>query len=242
MLGNGPSVASIDLDLLVGEEVWAMNRIHLVYPETRWRPSRWFWADMPQKDYHRQDIAYHVGLKEYPCYVRHDVLQQAAGGWNAFDQYADVGDHCVPWVHCRQHSAVVWGGDMVPDAWHLTYDLQGHESHMPNPYPYLICKFGSGYSALMQMAVLEGYTEIVLLGVDGNLSPTVDGVDHSHFSTEYWTDYMVTQEEADRTNKGLYYAHQLAHDYCTRHGIHVINATPDSQFDMWDHVPLEDLL
>ncbi len=240
LIGNGPSLRDTNLDLLIGEESWAMNRIHLIYDKTDWRPTRWFWADMPQRDYHRVDIGWHINSNLYPCYVRHDVLKQAAGLWPGFDKYADTED-CVPWVHCKHHSAVVWGGDKVPNEWHLTHDLQGFESEMPNPYPYLICKFGSGFSALIQMAVLEGYAPIILVGVDGNLKPTVDGVDYSHFDTAYWTDYMVTQEEADRTNLGLWHSHQMAHDYAAENGITILNATPDSQFTMWESVEYDAL-
>lgn len=39
LVGNGPSLNDMNLDLLEGEDSMAMNRINLLYPNTKWRPN-----------------------------------------------------------------------------------------------------------------------------------------------------------------------------------------------------------
>ncbi len=39
VIGNGPSLRGQDLDLIRGEPSLAANLIHLIYPETSWRPT-----------------------------------------------------------------------------------------------------------------------------------------------------------------------------------------------------------
>lgn len=39
LVGNGPSLNDMNLDLLENEDSIAMNRIELIYPKTKWRPS-----------------------------------------------------------------------------------------------------------------------------------------------------------------------------------------------------------
>ena len=39
LIGNGPSLNDMNLDLLENEDTIAMNRIELIYPKTKWRPT-----------------------------------------------------------------------------------------------------------------------------------------------------------------------------------------------------------
>jgi len=39
LVGNGPSLNDMNLDLLENEDSIAMNRIELIYPKTKWRPT-----------------------------------------------------------------------------------------------------------------------------------------------------------------------------------------------------------
>jgi hypothetical protein len=180
---------------------------------------------MPQREYHRTDIAWHIKSGLYPCYVRHDILSQIAGRWDEFPKYADP-DGVIPWVHCRAHSAALIGDGNVPAAWHLDSTLQGHESDWPDPYPALLCKFGSGIAAMLQMGVLEGYNPIYLLGCDLGLKAHNPGEpDPNHFHPEYWSDYIVTQSSADRTELQLVHMHTIAKAWCDEHGVQILNAT-----------------
>jgi len=49
LIGNGPSLASADLDTLhkYGEISFASNKIYLIYPQTPWRPTFYFAQDTP---------------------------------------------------------------------------------------------------------------------------------------------------------------------------------------------------
>ena len=39
IVGNGPSLKPWQLDRIKGEASYGVNRIHLIYPETSWRPN-----------------------------------------------------------------------------------------------------------------------------------------------------------------------------------------------------------
>src|SRR3990167_8981678 len=45
IIGSGKSLLSTPLDALEGEVTWAMNRIHLLYDRTSWRPTFYFSCD-----------------------------------------------------------------------------------------------------------------------------------------------------------------------------------------------------
>lgn len=39
IIGNGPSLRATDLDLLIGEDCFAANRLYMIYSKTKWRPT-----------------------------------------------------------------------------------------------------------------------------------------------------------------------------------------------------------
>ena len=44
LVGNGPSLNDMNLDLLENEDSIAMNRIELIYEKTKWRPTYYFFC------------------------------------------------------------------------------------------------------------------------------------------------------------------------------------------------------
>ena len=49
IIGNGPSLQSKDLDLLVNEDTFAVNEIHRLFSKTKWRPTYYFIMDRYSK-------------------------------------------------------------------------------------------------------------------------------------------------------------------------------------------------
>jgi hypothetical protein len=45
IVGNGPSLNNTNLDLLIGETSFGVNRISGIYPKTRWRPTHYVRAE-----------------------------------------------------------------------------------------------------------------------------------------------------------------------------------------------------
>ena len=45
-LGNGPSLEACDLELIKNEISFGFNKIHLIFPQTEWRPTYYFIQDL----------------------------------------------------------------------------------------------------------------------------------------------------------------------------------------------------
>ena len=50
LVGNGPSLNDMNLDLLENEYSIAMNRIELIYPKTKWRPTYYIFCSSNCED------------------------------------------------------------------------------------------------------------------------------------------------------------------------------------------------
>ena len=72
-IGNGPSLVPEDLDRLKGEVTFACNRINLIYPKTRWRPSHYIFVDRYGNPKWEAEWEFHVGLDLYDCWCHYDL-------------------------------------------------------------------------------------------------------------------------------------------------------------------------
>jgi hypothetical protein len=140
VVGNGPSLKADQLEKLIPEVSFGVNRIHLIYDQTRWRP----------------DLEFH-SQQGYPCYVRSDIVAkfieryvgekvESGVGWdiNAHLKNIEVVEQCSH-IDAERHTT---------DKWHLDWTL---------------CKQGGSVSCAIQLAVKLGYGPIYLIGCDGDL-------------------------------------------------------------------------
>jgi hypothetical protein len=149
VIGNGLSLRHTPLELLKNEVTWAMNRIHLHYENTTWRPTYFFMCDWNQQNPHnywRECIDAHADTPKY-------LWDGFRDGHKYFPALEPIGD--VPnttWIsRCERHHYYM--GD--------NYRKRAESWHLPE-----ICTAFSGIGAVMQLAVLNGATEICLLGCD----------------------------------------------------------------------------
>lgn len=149
VLGNGRSLRETPLERLQGETVWAMNRIHLYYPETSFRPTYFFMCDWNQqnpKNYWRECITAHWHTPKW-------LWTGFRDGHRYFPELEPIGD--VPnttWIErCEKHHYYM--GD--------NYSKRAESWHLPE-----LCTAFSGIGTVMQLAVQQGATEIYLLGCD----------------------------------------------------------------------------
>ncbi len=68
-IGNGPSLVASDLDLLKNEVTFACNRIQLIYPDTKWRPTHYVFTDRHGNPSWETELAQHVNYDKYDCWV-----------------------------------------------------------------------------------------------------------------------------------------------------------------------------
>lgn len=136
LVGNGASLTKTPLELLKGEDAFAMNRIDLFYKYTNWRPTHYFCIDVIEgADYWKDSVKANPQAKLF-----------------LLDNWKGQINRDAEWIsRCKKHH--FYASDNVSkrvESWHL---------------PTICTAFGSMYP-MMQLAVLMGYQEIYLLGCD----------------------------------------------------------------------------
>lgn len=181
IMGNGPSLKDTNLDLLKDEVCFGVNRIHLIYPFTSWRPQ--YWVRTEGYNYDPQDMIESIkihfklgcvcyleeGLKGYAIELRHSQAKTCRE------------EYITP---CHQ---VNYDTPEAPDHWHLP----------------TICGFGSSVNVAIQIAVKEGFGEIYLVGCDLGYK---DGKPN-HFDPGYEIGYQL---KARYANNNTLRAHKIA--------------------------------
>ncbi len=228
-IGNGPSLRDTPLDLLVGEHSIAMNRIALIYPTTKWRPSFFVCTttNIERSDW-RRDILQTIELG-VPTFA-----------WQTLHQH--IGDrHNVRYLHCTHGREVV---DEAPDEW-WSDDIETS-----------VCKFGTSMLPALQIGAYLGFSKIYLLGCDLGFvdRPTPAGSlvarvatkfgslfradeDLNHFDQSYGTPGLG----ADLLNRNMLAAHNLADRVSSSRGFQIFNSTPGGGLDVYQGVDLNDL-
>lgn len=151
IIANGSSLNHTPLELLEGEITWAMNRIHLHYPNTSWRPNYYLMIDWNQqnpKNYWKECILAHWGTRKF-------LWEGFRDGSKIHPDLDPIGDIDIPnttWIpRCKKHHYYM--GD--------NYRKRAESWHLPE-----ICTAFSGIGAMMQLAVQEGATELCIVGAD----------------------------------------------------------------------------
>lgn len=139
VVGNGKSLRQTPLENLVGEVTFAVNNIHLIYPDTKWRPTHYVRAEeattLGPEDW-RESMDVHFALDcEIWC-----------NEWFArIDRTRSV-NIIRPCTHYRLH----FDNPECPHLWHLP----------------ILCNFGSSVNVAVQLAAQKGYSPIYLVGCD----------------------------------------------------------------------------
>jgi len=155
VIGNGPSLAQTPLDLLAGEIVFGVNRIHLIYSQTKMRPTH---------------------------YVRGEEtsLKSAAKYYDEIRLHVGLG--CDVWVNKWYSKGTDMSNNVhtIESCWHYTNHFDEpnapHMWHLPR-----FCSFGSSVNIAMQIAVSLGHKPIYLVGCDLGYKDNAP----SHFTPEY---------------------------------------------------------
>ena len=245
LVANGPSLARTPLDKLIGEESWGLARIHLIYDQTDWRPTRYFWSDHPQDQENMDDVLFHI-KQDYPCWVRRDVCEiitgdyipsgpSDSGRWCHPALWApepqELPDNVVSWDYCVNHNAGfirnMDGSEDIrrPTGWHLDDGLGQ------------LCKYGSGFNCMLQQAVIEGYNPIYLVGADLGFVGR-DGLgeaDPDHFHPGYNTRW-ASRERAAIDNDTQVDMHTHAKEWCDAHGVSVFNASLGGSLEVYPRI------
>ncbi|MFA5808762.1 MAG: hypothetical protein WC935_00310 [Thermoleophilia bacterium] len=217
VLGNGPSLAKTNLNLLVNEVSFGVNQCHLIYPLTKWRPTYWVCTDrdlqMPIDEW-AELFFLHRDLGEH-CFIapRHFTRM---GVWDiqptARFEKMDL---------CMEHGTRIGHGEWWPKSWHLPQ----------------LCVFGGSVLTTIQLAVTMGFDEVYLLGCDLIYRPG----ENNHFSEDYFNFRPYDPEWAAYLTGAQAYAHELANRECIDRGIVIMNAGVGGALEVYPRASLEEV-
>lgn len=141
IVGNGTSLSSGQLDRIIGIPSIACNRINLIYPRTRWRPTIYVHPESvaPDLPYIHENID--LGIE---CHIGEYFAAPPLG---LFDVQKTVNVH---WIKECHHHLLNFDNPDLPDEWHLPQ----------------LCSFGGSVNMAMQIAYTKGYDELILIGCD----------------------------------------------------------------------------
>jgi hypothetical protein len=215
VVGNGPSLANTPLDKLVGEVSFATNRIHLIYPTTKWRPTHYVRAE---EAFGLEDAVWMPDLlaqiKE-PNMIIH-TNQYFIKRLEGFMSSLGVRDRILRLKACTHYT---FHFDQVecPHTWH-----EG------------LCTFGSSVNVAIQMAVQMGYSPIYLIGCDLGYRDDVQ----SHFASDYINVGSEHLRGAHYANMDTLAAHMVAKRSSP---VPIYNATVGGSLEVYPRVKFEEL-
>lgn len=208
IIANGYSLNQTPLHLLKNEITWGMNRIHLHYDKTDWRPSYYLIVGFNQQNeegYWKDCIRAHWDTPKW-------LWSGFRNGDKLFDALGEgIGE--VPnttWIErCKKHH--YYASD--------NYMKRAESWHLPE-----LCTAFSGIGTVIQLAYLNGATEIYLVGADSDYSK-------NFFVADYANDPL--------DNENMTQVHRVASRSCP---IPIYNCTIGGMLDVYPRRDLMEVL
>lgn len=212
LVGNGASLRKTNLDLLIGHDSMAVNKIHKHYAATKWRPTHYVKVDYStfDPDDWKEEVLTHINNDEQ-CLL-----------WDAFHSGADKSDGNYEFIP-----------NGIGDLRNVVYLPRCRHHYLRTADWHYTC---TGLNSIVTMAIWAvqlGYKEIVLVGCDGRFSdPKKD-----HVTKNYYR--KVDPDYAIRNNENIQMAHDLIKQKCP---IPVYDATVGGFLTQYPKVPLEEMV
>ena len=156
VVGNGPSLADTPLDEICSEVSYAVGRINLIYPRTKWRPTFYVMAEQREhidEQLTRQDMRQVIGRNGTHAYVQSGLV--GLTGMARVEPFTTCA--CI----LKRRPPVYW--------------------HLPT-----LCSYGGSLFVAMQLATLAGYDPIYLVGCDLDGEHFDEHYGTSKVQTELW--------------------------------------------------------
>ena len=201
-VGNGPSLTVDQLEAIEGDSI-GVNRIHLIYPDTTWRPTFYVYTDRYASPNWAAELTAH--MRSYPSFVRADIAY-AIPQWWAYGNLKVIGE-------CQYRPLGNNLSKEVTEPWE-----EGHPWHYHQHSS--MCTFGGALNTSAQLAWLMGYSEFRMIGCDGVYK--VDAV--NHFTADYADDRQgesYDERMAGYVNHRLSYVTELIQVELKKRGVKV---------------------
>lgn len=213
IIANGKSLNDTPLHLLKNEITWGMNRVHLHYDKTAWRPTYYLMVDYNQqnpKNYWKECIQAHWNTKKY-------LWDGFRDGHPYFDLEPMGEIPATTWIkRCNKHHYYMADNWKRAESWHF-----------PD-----ICTAFSGIGAVMQLAVMNGATELYIVGAD------LYNPDYTkNFFVPDYTSDMRQRDKLD--NENMIQVHKVAKRSSP---VPIYNATIGGKLEVHPRVNMLDVL
>lgn len=211
IIGNGPSLLIKDLDKLINEYTFGVNRIYKAYDSTKWRPSFFIIQDVGHIDRLKDE------LKALDCPLRFSPsnLGYRLKGYILFNMLYNISNKEMPkFSHCPNYYLYA-GGTVVYSALQLAVFM--------------------GFSELYLLGVDNSYQNMIG-GTDAQndkkLAPK-----QNHFFQEDAQNGSEKSIYVGLTNL----SYESAKLYCDKHNVKVYNATRGGMLETFPRIDFEEL-
>jgi len=222
LIGNGPSLNSTNLDFLQNEYSIAMNRISLIYSQTKWRPTFYIFCS--------SNCQHQIWGKEWTRSIIESVSQPNTTSfiWKKYQNTIDP----------KKQYSIKWIENMSE----YKPDTQGNilEKCFSNNIESRIDKSATTMNVALQLANYMGFSEIYLLGCDLGWS-TDQGYnkDPNHFVKNYNAD--IPAYKVNKINYQMRNVHKLARANIDK-SVKMFNASIKTTLDVYPIINFDTLM
>jgi len=223
LVGNGPSLNDMNLDLLENEDSIAMNRIELIYPKTKWRPSYYIFCSSNCQD------------------------RRWGKGWSKSVVKASKEPKTTPLIWNRYKNNIENNAGESLDESTIFLDTfsenrVGNDDCFSTNAEDRLDKSGTTMNVALQLAYYMEYDEVYLIGIDSNWKTLSDSKqndkgDENHFHPEYHASIGNGAHEFWRMNT----THKTAKKFYDERGTTIMNAGINSAIDAYEKVDFNSL-
>jgi hypothetical protein len=212
ILGNGKSLLDCDLNRLDKFQTYTCNRIGLIYGRTFFRPKVYVHPESLDDDLSFIQENIDLGIE---CHIG-ERYGEAPRGIFGIKEAPNV-----HWIKDCHH-------------WYLDFDSPA----LPDEWCFQPCTFAGSVNYMMQLAIKQGYDDIILVGCDLEYKDGKD--DPSHFDPRYKNG---KEKPAWLAAKNALWGHIQAMNYLKRKhlNVRVRNATHGGLLEVWERVSFDDV-
>ncbi len=223
LVGNGPSLNDMNLDLLENEYSIAMNRIELLYPKTKWRPTHYIFTSSNCQD----NVWGHKWSKSILNASNEEKTTPII--WRKFkDAIETNGDGKLP-------QKTIWLDS-------ITEYPCGDDRQFSTDAVDRLDKSGTTMNVALQLAYYMNFDEVYVIGCDSNWITATNTIntsegDINHFHPDYHASIGNGEVEFNRMNN----THKTAVKYFTEAGKKIYNAGYNSAITAYERKIFDDL-
>lgn len=223
LVGNGPSINDMNLDLLENEVTIAMNRIDLIYPKTKWRPTYYLFCSSNCED------------------------GRWGNKWSKSIINASNEEKTTPLIWSRYKNSIEKNGEgtLPKNTIYLnafSENAVGNDNCFSTNAWERLDKSGTSMNVALQLAYYMNFSETYVIGCDSNwvtatnTTKTEEG-DINHFHPDYHAHIGNGAHEFWRMNT----THLTAKKFYDLAGRKIMNAGYNSAITAYDKVDYNSL-